>query len=224
VTLALNAEEECSFIKKRERDVEDATKHVTEWESPGASIASTVKRVFKRVTRITEWLWKFTWDWELIAYGGADPKNCVKLCARSGTVELITSDESAPRSDHRVVAPRSVDITWIAQRWDATAPFKVDRSAASCHTPRRNADVEAALRVAMNVWLWAQAVESYFNEIFPLQKQDKLDMSSLKGDGVFLPATPLLLQGGGGDDAPAPVRAPRCCRRRPRRIPRRDEA
>lgn len=68
VTLRLKSEERCSFIKETTREVESATKYVTEYSDNANNTASVTRKV---VTTITEYFWKFTVDYELFAFQGA---------------------------------------------------------------------------------------------------------------------------------------------------------
>jgi hypothetical protein len=132
----VQSEERCKFIKKVVREEESKTKHVTEWSGGDT-------RTDKTVTTIEEWIWTFTVEYKLIGFCGADPDKRVVLQGRTGTVEIMTTSDKSPRPETRVVDPIEVNVTWLLR--DAAA-FKIDRSAKSCRTPRRNADVEAALR------------------------------------------------------------------------------
>jgi hypothetical protein len=123
-------------VKKVVREEESKTKHVTEWSDGD-------KRTDKTVTTIEEWIWTFTVEYKLVGFCGADPDKRVVLQGRTGAVEIVTTSDKSPRPETRVVDPIEVNVTWLLR--DAAA-FKIDRSAKSCRTPRRNADVEAALR------------------------------------------------------------------------------
>jgi hypothetical protein len=192
-------------VKKAEREEEDATKHVTEW----SDAVSTVKRVLKRVRKITEWFWAFKCSWSIVAYcGAAAGKDCVELLAHVAKAELVTTSDDAPRPDHVLCPELAVNITWLAQRWDATDAFAVDRSAASCHTPRRNEPIQTALDNAVRLCAWAASVQAYLENMYTsldaahqLKELKTLDLSALSGAGVFVPVTPLLLAA--DDDAAA---------------------
>jgi hypothetical protein len=184
------AEERCKFIKKVVREEESKTKHVTEWSDGD-------KRTDKTVTTIEEWIWKFDVEYKLIGFCGADPDKRVVLQGRTGTVEIITTTDKSPRPETRVVDPIEVNITWLLR--DAAA-FKIDRSAKSCRTPRRNADVEAALNAFEALHSWCARVASYFqSSVFSAQALDKLDMGSINDNGVFVPFVPLMLPPSGAD-------------------------
>jgi hypothetical protein len=206
----LQSEERCKFIKKVVREEESKTKHVTEWSGGDT-------RTDKTVTTIEEWIWTFDVEYKLIGFCGADPDKRVVLQGRTGTVEIITTTDKSPRPETRVVDPIEVNVTWLLR--DAAA-FKIDRSAKSCRTPRRNADVEAALRAFEALHSWCARVASYFqSSVFSAQALDKLDMGSINDNGVFVPFVPLMLPPTGAEP-----RAARCCRRRPAGVHRRAEA
>jgi hypothetical protein len=155
------------------------------------------KRTYKTVTTIEEWIWKFDVEYKLIGFCGSDPDKRVVLQGRTGTVEIITTTDKSPRPETRVVDPIEVNITWLLR--DA-ASFKIDRSAKSCRTPRRNADVEAALNAFEALHSWCARVASYFqSSVFSAQALDKLDMGSINDNGVFVPFVPLMLPPSGAD-------------------------
>jgi hypothetical protein len=186
----LQSEERCKFIKKIVREEDSKTKHVTEWSDGD-------KRTYKTVTTIEEWIWKFDVEYKLIGFCGADPDKRVVLQGRTGTVEIITTTDKSPRPEVRVVDPIEVNITWLLR--DAAA-FKIDRSAKSCRTPRRNDEVESALNAFEALHSWCARVASYFqSSVFSAQALDKLDMGSINANGVFVPFVPLMLPPSGAE-------------------------
>jgi hypothetical protein len=190
VSILLQSEERCKFIKKIVREEESKTKHVTEW-------SGGFKRTDKTVTTIEEWIWKFDVEYKLIGFCGADPDKRVVLQGRTGTVEIITTTDKSPRPETRVVDPIEVNITWLLR--DAAA-FKIDRSAKSCRTPRRNDEVESALNAFEALHSWCARVASYFqSSVFSAQALDKLDMGSINANGVFVPFVPLMLPPSGAE-------------------------
>jgi hypothetical protein len=190
VSILLQSEERCKFIKKIVREEDSKTKHVTEWSDGD-------KRTYKTVTTIEEWIWKFDVEYKLIGFCGADPDKRVVLQGRTGTVDIITTTDKSPRPETRVVDPIEVNITWLLR--DAAA-FKIDRSAKSCRTPRRNDEVESALNAFEALHSWCARVASYFqSSVFSAQALDKLDMGSINANGVFVPFVPLMLPPSGAE-------------------------
>jgi hypothetical protein len=176
------------------REEESKTKHVTEWSDGD-------KRTDKTVTTIEEWIWTFTVEYKLVGYCGADPDKRVVLQGRTGSVEIVTTSDKSPRPEVRVVDPIDVNITWLLR--DAAA-FKIDRAAKSCRTPRRNGDVEVALRSFEALHGWCARVASYFqSSVFSAQALDKLDMGAINGNGVFVPFVPLMLPATGAQKSGA---------------------
>lgn len=62
----------CVFDRKVTKDVESATKYVTEYKVAGFT---TGKHTDKVVTKVDEYFWTFTANWELFIYQGADPND-----------------------------------------------------------------------------------------------------------------------------------------------------
>eukprot|EP01108_Squamamoeba_japonica_P001167 TRINITY_DN1469_c0_g1_i4.p1 TRINITY_DN1469_c0_g1~~TRINITY_DN1469_c0_g1_i4.p1 ORF type:complete len:617 (+),score=97.80 TRINITY_DN1469_c0_g1_i4:47-1852(+) len=203
VSLRLDSEERCKFIKKTTREVESKTKHVSEYES---SHGTKAKWTGKTVTTIEEWHWEFEVEYKLIAFCGSNPDQRTVLQGRTGKVEVITTSDKSPRPEVRVVPAESVNITWLLQ---TAADVKIDRNKKSCRTPRRNDQVERALSFFTSLHGWCGRVSNYFrSSVFPVQSLDKLDMSAINATGVFVPLVPLMLpaagdEGGRGSLLPA---------------------
>ena len=69
--------------------------------------------------------------------------------------------------------------------------FTIDRTAKSCHTPRRNDDVTAALEFCGNLARWFERVHAYFlNDLFSAQSGHSLDLSAINSGGLFVPVLP----------------------------------
>lgn len=64
VTLRFKSRETCYFLRKTQRDVDSATKHIAEF-SHGPKAAS------KTVSTITEYFWKFGVEYEVAAFVGS---------------------------------------------------------------------------------------------------------------------------------------------------------
>lgn len=87
------------------------------------------------------------------------------LAQHSGAAELVTAVEQTPRPETRVPTPTDVNITWLLQHVDPQARegiFRIDRRAASCRTPRRNDEVEAALAALAALSKWATSLHKEF--------------------------------------------------------------
>ena len=129
------------------------------------------------MTTIEEWIWKFDVAYKLIGFCGADPDKRVVLQGRTGSVEIITTSDRSPRPETRVVDPIEVNITWLLRD---VASFKIDRNQKSTRTPRRNAEVDAALWAFEALHGWCARVASYFQtSVFTAQSLDKLGMGAI---------------------------------------------
>ena len=146
---------------------------------------------------------------------GADSLNdCVPIHSRTSSCDIITSVDSAPKVEHRLAPPLEVSLSWVLQHLAAPADalplspeFRINKSASSCYTPRRNADVETALVALGSLNRWCQQAHNYFfNSVFSqAPDQSELDMSVISSDSIFVPVLPLLNPSGsgsgGGDSA-----------------------
>merc|ERR1719311_2032734 len=185
--------ERCTFLREVSRDVESASKVVHDSRLFGKSEA-------KVVTRIDEFFWRFEVEWELTVFAGADDgTDRVRLHGRTGSCEIMSSTRKAPLD---------TPLTWPLQQLSAPPAtllaFKVDREAEGCATPRRNAQVEAALAAAGSLSRWCERVDAYFRvEVFPVFKPTSvsgadggrghglhLDAALAKGK-LFVPVLPL---------------------------------
>ncbi len=191
VTVSLRAEETCTFLREESRKEESKHAHVTEVTSSSGSKTTVTDSV---VTTVTEYFWAFGFKYELVAYQGTAQTPAVSLLAREASVELKTLVKTSPRPQTVVRPPANGDLTWLLQQLDAEGrvAFTIDRTAASCHTPRRNREVEAALVATADLINWSRRVASYFvSELFPSQCLEGLDLGALRDDQVFVPVLPV---------------------------------
>lgn len=104
-----------------------------------------------------------------------------------------------------------VNISWLLRLLDMESldiHFEIDRSKATCFTPRRNRDVETALEFFSSFRDWARSVHRSFSEdLFPVQlnynynnRQDeqrdtgnsvKPNVAAITAKDVFVPVVPL---------------------------------
>jgi hypothetical protein len=200
VTLRLRAQESCSFAREESREVESAQKLVVEKRSMWGGTEATTGKV---VTTVKEFFWSFAFEYELIAFPGNDPGAGVSLQSRSGKFEIKTAAKSPPRLEQVLRPHLDANITWLLRQVDPEhrASFAIDRSARECHTPRRNPEVEAALRAHRELAAWCASVHGYFvGELFPAQQEHHRDLSAIHARDVFVPVLPLF------EGAPRPSR------------------
>lgn len=190
VTLRLAAQEDCRFLREETRKVESA-EIVTETRGLLGGKSSTTQKV---VTQVTEYFWRFDFKYEIVAYQGNAPETTVVLLTRSGGVEIKTGAKTTPRPKVVARPPVEVNITWLLDRIDAElrSSFVIDRADKACHTPRRNRQIDAALREAAQFHVWCSQVASYFlGELFTAQQEHGRDLSAINDHGVFVPVVPL---------------------------------
>ena len=167
-TLRLTATERGTFLREVSREVESASKVVHDSKLFGKSET-------KVVTRIDEFFWRFEVAWELTVFAGADADGTdrVRLHGRTGSCEIMSSTRQPPRPETVTKAPLDTSLTWPLLQLSAPPAtllaFKVDREAEGCATPRRNAQVEAALTAGASLSRWCERVDHYFRvEVFPI--------------------------------------------------------
>eukprot|EP01128_Nolandella_sp_AFSM9_P006116 TRINITY_DN3077_c0_g1_i1.p1 TRINITY_DN3077_c0_g1~~TRINITY_DN3077_c0_g1_i1.p1 ORF type:complete len:991 (+),score=265.41 TRINITY_DN3077_c0_g1_i1:35-2974(+) len=190
VTLRLKAEETCTFLREVTREEESKDTHVTEWNVG-------ITRKSKIVTKITEWFWKFEVSYELFAYKGSDIETMVKLVGRTGSLELKTTSDATPYPKSVVRPSIDLNLTWFLNQINDSGKmtFQIDRKKKTCHTPRRNAQIEKALTSASEFFQFAEKVRSYFHShVYSFRShlpQDQVfDLSSLNDSSLFIPVVP----------------------------------
>lgn len=194
VTLRLIAHEDCRFLREERRKVE-SSEYVSEVK--GTFGSST--RSEKIITTIVEYRWAFEFEYELVAFPGTATDRALVVAARKGQVELTTTTDQPPRPRTVVRPPVDVNLTWLFAHQDAEgrAAFAIDRTAPTCHTPRRNAEIDDAVAAAGEVATWCAAVAEYFRgHLFTAQPEHGLDLAAIDDREVFVPVLPLLEDGG----------------------------
>jgi len=198
VTLRMSSVEECSFIKKQTRKVDSKVKHVIEHES---SILPSFKLSSKSSEKITEWLWKCKFTWQIVLFPANQPELAVTLCERTGKTKYISTTEHRPAPEKRNLPNLDVSLTWLFANSsfdvesDIVIPkFKINRTVKSCHTPRRNQPVNTALSFLQSVSSWAMKVDQYFRlKFIEHQNLDGFDVDSTSREAlpVFVPVLPI---------------------------------
>jgi hypothetical protein len=197
VTLRLCSEERCAFDREETRKVE-GPKSVGKLET---STGFSAKGTSKVITTVHEFYWDFEVDYVLFAYRGseaASEKHRVVLSQRHGATQIKTGVKESPWPEVSVVEPIEVSLTFLLQQIDhdkRALQFAIDRSSdaavKTCRTPRRNSDVEAALRHFCDSKSWAQQVSRYLSGLMNKQKHE-YNMAALEPSAIFVPIAPLL--------------------------------
>ena len=190
VTLRFSGEERCVFDRKVEREVESATKRVTEITGIGKGVSITDKVI----TKVTEWFWKFSASYQFSVYQGNLLAEQVVIKRReTANYELKTSVDSTPKAKVSSVGSYDVDLTWLFQNLsdNLQCSFNIDRTQKSCHTPRRNREIENAMNFVNRFSSWSGNIERYFLQtLFPVQTNHGIDISE-SNENIFVPVLPL---------------------------------
>jgi len=190
VSLRFAAEEKCTFIKEVSREEEDPDTYVHERKG---GFLGGVKVTQKVVRTVTDYFWKYEYNYSISAFVGSDPAKKVTLVERQGQHEMITSSKVSPRKENVVRPPKDTNISWLfARLHQNNAQFKIDRQKKSCHTPRRNEDSIGALEFTAGLLGWCAEVSAYFLNIHaPVDKDAKPDFNCLNVQDLFVPVIPL---------------------------------
>jgi hypothetical protein len=210
VSIRLSAEEHCSFVREQTRKVESAEERVTETRG---LLGNKVTKTEKVVTNVTEYFWRFDFAYKLVAFQGTSIEQAITIHSRAGSIEIKTGAKTTPRPQAVARPWLDVNVTWLVSHLDADSKpsFAIDRTKTSCHTPRRNDEIDRALRELDELHAWCTSASSYFlNELFPAQQDHGIDLSAINDANVFVPVLPLF-EGNrvgptaDGDDAVVPV-------------------
>jgi len=202
VSLRLRSEETCTFLREESREM----------EGPGwtqeLSVADRITSVFssKVVTNVTEYIWKFTVSYQLVAFRGigAEPGDQLRISGRTASQELKTSRKSNPRPESRIPAVcHDVNMSWLFKTLaseGACPAFTIDRDHKGCKTPCRNADVEKAMDHFSAFEDWCGLVSAYVDSLFALDASAQ-QVYTFRKPLVFVPVLPLFNASGGGERA-----------------------
>ena len=208
VTIRLTAHEDCGFLREASRKVESPHAHVTEVRG---LTETNITRTDKIVTTVTEYFWGFDFEYEIIAFQGTATDRAITLHARKGNIEIKTGAKTTPRPRTVVRPPVDVNVTWLLTHLDAEgrSSFTIDRTDERCHTPRRNEDIDAALRAFQEIHTWCAEVGTYFLQgLFPAHQDHGRDLAAIDDAEVFVPVVPLFEgnpSSAAGDDGVVPA-------------------
>ena len=136
------------------------------------------------ITEITEHFWSYSVTTKLVAYKGAAPDGtAITAFSSGGSAEIMTKVKHQPRMVMSSPPPpgvlpvppvaawkplrvQEVSLTWLLKllKPGLELSFRIDRAAAPCKTPRRNADIEAALDGLQTLHDFAQGCRSIAQE------------------------------------------------------------
>ena len=166
------------------------------------------------ITNVTEYFWRYTVEWSVLAYKGAAPDGSAMACfAQTGVKEIATRAREPPDTvaflfGHGDILTNpavfaalpdvDVPLTWLLQLLgeDLNLSFKIDRAAESCRTPRRNAEIQSVLDGAAQLARWANTALTSLRQ--PLGVGDTrgarmpAHASSSIGPAIFVPVVPFL--------------------------------
>eukprot|EP01062_Namystynia_karyoxenos_P072269 TRINITY_DN682_c0_g1_i2.p1 TRINITY_DN682_c0_g1~~TRINITY_DN682_c0_g1_i2.p1 ORF type:complete len:935 (+),score=402.88 TRINITY_DN682_c0_g1_i2:116-2806(+) len=186
VTLAFSSVTKCKFVRTTTRKVDSAVEHVTQ-----STVFGTTKS--KTVTTVIEHFWGLDIDWTLIAYPGNDPQaESLTLISAKGKHEIKTTgpEPVAPKPEQHAHKPMEVNVSWLLKH--SIQDFAIGRAEKTCHTPRRNPDIESALQFFQRYSMWAEGVRNWLHSsCFGEQAGHAYDLGCVSSDGVFAPVLPV---------------------------------
>eukprot|EP01103_Thecamoeba_quadrilineata_P014453 TRINITY_DN431_c1_g1_i2.p1 TRINITY_DN431_c1_g1~~TRINITY_DN431_c1_g1_i2.p1 ORF type:complete len:1062 (-),score=263.50 TRINITY_DN431_c1_g1_i2:57-3242(-) len=191
VTLRLSGDEKCTYEREATRVVESPTTRTTTVSMFG--ISGNISD--KVVTKITEHFWKYVVRYELRAYQGNNPKEGILLQSRTCEFEIVTSTKNTPKPEVHIIPQKQTEIGWLFKNLtdDGKLAFRINREdGKTCHTPRRNAEVENILTNLRNLYGWSREILSFFKNLFQEEKGHAFDLNGMSADNLFVPVVPLM--------------------------------
>lgn len=213
VTLRLAGGTTCAYLREKRREL-PARAAVTSVESVGGAVVKSTSTSLS--TFVTEHLWRCdaTWRLELYRGTGRGEADTLRLAGRAASLELRTSAKVPPHAEASQLQDCQVSLTWLLKQLEeapdgdsCSTRFVIDRAGADCATPRRNPQVDAALRAAADLRAWAEAAaETLRRELLPMDAAPERapDTAALCADGVPLPCV-LFRKPVQDGDAPQPL-------------------
>ena len=133
VTLRFESIETCKFDREVEREVEQPSKYVTEISRQGAAPVSITEKI---ITKVKEYFWRFTVEYQFSVYQGNLLAEKIVLQKRQGSHELKTSTKQSPKPETKAAATVEVDISWLLSNVNENlqAIFSINREDKKCHS------------------------------------------------------------------------------------------
>jgi hypothetical protein len=197
VTLCLEVQEECVFVKQAEREAEISN----ELQTVTVGVLGYSMTSSKVITTVTDYYYLFAARYELVAYRGVGDSatDRIVLQSRSSEQEIVTESETCPYAS---AAKNHFDlnISWLLRRIDSQSTrvtFSIDRKRDNCHTPSNNEDIAAALAFFSKCGEWSYKVLSCHDKLFRVQQtysknHVKQDLTAIRSDGLFMPVLPFV--------------------------------
>eukprot|EP00418_Pyrodinium_bahamense_P061150 CAMPEP_0179186000 /NCGR_PEP_ID=MMETSP0796-20121207/92242_1 /TAXON_ID=73915 /ORGANISM="Pyrodinium bahamense, Strain pbaha01" /LENGTH=935 /DNA_ID=CAMNT_0020889973 /DNA_START=21 /DNA_END=2830 /DNA_ORIENTATION=- len=192
VTLRFAACDRCKLGWTELKDLDSGEKQVTE------GLGGWVTGIVKTVTTVKEHFWRFNGTWELFAFPGTRESERIVLQRGTGLHTLKTqtskdAEANPPLKGFHCHDPVDLDLSWLLAKVRAgSLDFSVNRSDARCRTPRRNPDVDRALKFFGQVRHFSNSAAGYFTRsLFPLQRDHGLDVDAITRGEVLHPVLAL---------------------------------
>eukprot|EP01050_Picozoa_sp_SAG11_P010596 SAG11_NODE_1070_length_5978_cov_2.893689_4_plen_680_part_00 len=215
VTLRFTLDQRCDFDRVETREVTGASQRVTTEQASDEPAAKKRISTVSVVTTVNDFFWFVRTDYRLVAYkgvfnlgGGADT---LTLRQRASSYQVRTATKDAPEALRASPAPAEVEVSWLLGQIDHNMQlaFNIDRSAPTCRTPRRNAEIHRAHAELAALQKWARTIckgSQQLAELLGAQRHwvsfgrgsseslgetcESVDMSLLSPEGLFVPVLP----------------------------------
>lgn len=195
ITLWFHMDKTCTFDKQTERKVVVAEQEV-ETSNDGSGLVGRLTKQTKTVKvkeTIQEYHFNVATSYRFYLKLGDDEEIELSRDNIERTVTVVGGRKRPPAPDSSSISDYEVNLTWLFQKIvlkeggkiQPLSDFSIDRLDETCKTPRRNQQVEKAVRFEIELFNWVGSVLGHF----PFEK--KVFAKSLSKKEVFSPIIPL---------------------------------
>lgn len=198
-TLRFCAQQECRSLREVKREVENPHSRRVEGD---------VNVVEKSFTTVTEYHWRLKLRYRLFVFAGSDPKgkwmDVVQGSLKDST--LVTMTQNKPAEEVQQYE-KDMDLSFFCSCLHPpdVVSFKIDRTAKSCKTPRRNEQMAKAEAFyeqwdSFGYFLCEPFVRIRGLKVVAYNKSQVETLKKLISERSFLPSVPLLDKSLEGND------------------------
>eukprot|EP00550_Attheya_septentrionalis_P012178 CAMPEP_0198303258 /NCGR_PEP_ID=MMETSP1449-20131203/56793_1 /TAXON_ID=420275 /ORGANISM="Attheya septentrionalis, Strain CCMP2084" /LENGTH=1029 /DNA_ID=CAMNT_0044005745 /DNA_START=155 /DNA_END=3244 /DNA_ORIENTATION=- len=223
LTLRFEAKQTCKFLKKDRVDLEgpdrqeyygdehnSSSSHNLDMWPNDARKGNPLKNTFfksKVVTKVTHYHWRVAVEYSVFAFAGNDPEQFQLLFqSRKSFQDVVTTDDSEPFPKETAHKPIDLDLMWFMRQFktddedDQLCCFTINRKLRTCLTPRRNVNVEEAMKFFKSSENWSREIVSFFisveisinqESIVEAPEDESGKLFDIDAGPVFVPVLPL---------------------------------
>lgn len=195
----------CDFLKEQEVQVEEQQVEVQE---TGGLLGLSTRKV-KVSKTIKEFQWLVGLSYNVTVLSGKNDNRQMDLLHRNTSTTILTRVASAPFPQVQHYGPTDLRLSWMLDQIHSetySCNFSIDRRDESCRTPRRNRDVEQAIRFNRELFGFSSQVFRFFADTVERQllgahqgsdptsapHQTRRQLRQVSTQNLFHPIVPLM--------------------------------